>query len=528
MIYSDEKRRLYELVINNNVKQSQFIKFAHSQAVAVPDDILNKWCENFYTIKPVSYTTNPRLVNRFCVGADPEFVFIHQGGYINSSAYGLNTLEAFGSDMTGRQAELRTYPSRSVLEVVASIIDSLRHMSVACPQTVNAQWLALAQVGNDGCGGHVHIGRKRPDMKESIPSLDELSKLLIKQNVVHNETSKARIRNTKYGRDGDYRKQPHGFEYRTMPTWLDSPWSAFLTLTLSKLCILHKLTDVNGTKNAITIENLLRAYANIDDDANIALQCFIRIGWPICTGTDFKTHWGISSYVHQEKPRERYYYPPIIVPSKSTSKELFNHLCTGSNLIPTVSPEITWSPWKLDKDIHKINVIPHFAGLPEIAMGLLSKGIQCNFNLYSTPNSPKEMVIHYPEKKINLDEHLIRQIAMKYDIPLTIKNAQVGNLCFYMPINIAKDYVVDGDRVSAIRALLFKSGCFPLARYEDIEKLSVASFYEVKKNEPQLLGKFVKELSGNPVNEIEKVHVPPKYKVTYANGNTLNFIDPEF
>src|SRR5581483_4609146 len=40
-----------------------------------------------------------------------------------------------------------------------------------------------------------------------------------------------------YGMPGDFRLQTHGYEYRTFPSWLDSPALAFISITLAKLCV---------------------------------------------------------------------------------------------------------------------------------------------------------------------------------------------------------------------------------------------------------------------------------------------------
>jgi Phage phiEco32-like COOH.NH2 ligase-type 2 len=496
MIFAQERARLLELVINYNVKRDEFVEFAKKQSVAAPDMLLQKWCDNFYNIKPVAFSTKPRLINRFCVGADPEFVFLREGRYDNSANYGMTTLEAFGSDMTGRQAELRAYPSRSVLEVVASLLDTFRHMSVACPATLTAKWCAIAQLGNDGCGGHVHIGRKKPDMNKTISSLDELSNLLINLDVVDKVGSKVRKELTKYGKNGDIRIQPHGFEYRTMPTWLDSPWSAFLTLTLSKLAILHNLSDVKSPKTSIrAIENLLRTYANVDDDANIALQCFMRIGLPECSRVDFKGNWGITIPPSIPKfDRAKFYFPPIICPSLETCQQLFNYLIKGHSIGGFPTPKATWKPFLLDDKTHKISVPPHIPGLPEIAMGLLARGIQ--ISIATTVSSYLEIVA---PPSLNLERGLITQVAMKLGLRIVFHAAslKVEHLSIHIPTNIAQDYVVDTAKVDAIRSFLTKFGLFPIAKYEEIESVPLAQFFGVKKKEPQLLGSIVKELSGS-------------------------------
>src|SRR6266446_1625709 len=165
-----------------------------------------------------SYPKTPRLCNRFKLGADPEFTFQGKdGSYIYAENLGLTTLTGFGCDMSGRQAEIRAYPSRFALEVVASIADSLRWMGgVENGVTLGLNWQATAFNGKDGCGGHIHFGRRRPQLRE-------------RQTLTPGH----------YGKAGDIRVTNHGYEYRTPSTPLSSPWLTYFTLVVNKLMVYH-------------------------------------------------------------------------------------------------------------------------------------------------------------------------------------------------------------------------------------------------------------------------------------------------
>lgn len=516
MLFADEKNRLLELVINHRIKRGEFVTFAQEQGIAAPKDLLRRWCDRFYdTDSSFVYSSEPRLVNHFCIGADPEFAFAARTPnpelrYKHASGFGMTTVEAFGCDMTGRQAELRAFPSRSVLEVVASILDTLRHMTIAYPATLHVDWLAPAIIQQDGCGGHVHVGRKRPDVKQVLASLDKLTDLLIRAGVVDKEGSSLRKASTKYGKNSDFRVQPHGFEYRTMPTWLDGPWSAFLTLTLSKLCIFHKLNETMSpdihtqTASKQTIENLLRTYSSIDDDARIALIGLNNFGLPKYGSEDFKVRWGIPAPTKAVKPndpdfsiisRAKFYYPPVISPSQDTCKELFNYF-VHNKPIPNRDPKPNWAPYKLEENVFKINYEAHRPGLPEISMGLLSKGL--NVHIQGAAPGIRNVAITHPEA-LHIDVIALREYCQRVGlgIPKLSSESSIKYLAIYIPGNIALDYVVDKDMVSAYRNLIVKSGLFPIAKAEAIDSVDLSKFFGVKKKPQPLIGSVIRDMEGD-------------------------------
>ena len=346
------------------------------------------------------FPRTPRLVNRFKLGADPEFV-MHDawGRYIHAETLGMNTLTSFGCDMAGRQAELRAYPSRFALEVVASLADSLRWMGHVYPASLSNNWNAVAYNGKDGCGGHVHFGRRRPNRDKDIDVLDAVNKYMLRAGIFDLHGFCDRQERTHYGRTGDFRTQGHGYEYRTFSTQLSSPWLTYLTLVISKLAVYTGTPPDNGASQT-TIVELLSRFQHLDDDAAIALKAIDKLGMPCQTNTDFKQRWGVSPYPSaSELNIDRHFFPSINEPQKETVEDLFE-LFMNSKELPVRKPVATWEPFTLPKDVFKVGVQVHTLGhAPDIAMNLVSKFVPVcvyvgdHYEIESSFNLPKDAII---------------------------------------------------------------------------------------------------------------------------------------
>jgi len=331
-----------------------------------------------------SFPRTPRLVNRFKLGADPEFTFQGKdGSYIYAENLGLTTLTGFGCDMSGRQAEIRAYPSRFALEVVASIADSLRWMgTTGNGATLGLNWQATAYNGKDGCGGHIHFGRRRPQLRELDTNiLDSTTKRLLHEGVFNGYSFRERqtLAPGHYGKAGDIRITNHGYEYRTPSTPLSSPWLTYFTLVINKLMVYHGQSSTQPKAAEWFIE-LLKLYEDKDDDAAIALSALRKFGLPKESKEDFKGKWGVSSGLPAPEKCDRF-FPSMIKGEDSTCRELFRHFMNGLD-IPCRWPKPTWGPYFLPKGFQLVNVQPHTLGhLPDVGMNLISKDVQVSVKL---------------------------------------------------------------------------------------------------------------------------------------------------
>lgn len=333
-----------------------------------------------------NYPRTPRLVNRFKLGADPEFTFQSKdGSYIYAESLGLTTLTGFGCDMSGRQAEIRAYPSRFALEVVASIADSLRWMGTVQNGSLLAfNWQATAFNGKDGCGGHIHFGRRRPQVRELDTNiLDATTKRLLHEGVFdrYSFIDRQRMAPGNYGKAGDIRVNNHGYEYRTPPTSLSSPWLTYFVLVINKLMVYHgQATLKNPTNPEEGFIELLKLYEDRDDDAAIALSALRKFGMPKESKEDFKAKWGVSMGLPAPS-KDNYFFPSMIKAEDATCKELFAYFKRGWD-IPCRWPKPTWEPCFLPKGFQSVTVQPHTLGhLPDVGMNLISRGVQVSVNL---------------------------------------------------------------------------------------------------------------------------------------------------
>jgi hypothetical protein len=299
---------------------------------------------------PTEFSTQRRYVNRFKLGADPEFVFLTGGLRCEARHFKVSQGLAFGMDNNGRLMEIRPWPHRSALHVTASILLTLRFLAAMVPKTLEFDWVSGAFLCGDGLGGHVHFGRKRPNRNLEVKALDAIEEELLSLGVYPAREVLRRRQGDEhhqiYGALGDVRAQRHGYEYRTFPSWLDSPELAFLTITLSKLAVHNpRLTQgylpLGPVSGCQRIKNLLAYYKDVDDDARLALMLLAK-RWPMHMGGDFKRRWGITGEVGPLQERIEF-LPSCIKPSEDVVQELFKHFVTGTPL-GYGAPKPTWQP----------------------------------------------------------------------------------------------------------------------------------------------------------------------------------------
>ena len=312
-----------------------------------------RWLDKMYSLNPIlSVPSQVRLLNRFAIGADPEFMFLHESrGEVQGVAateMGFKTGLAFGADVNGRLAELRPKPNKFSLRVVASLLATLRWLAYLNPQTTYLIWKAGAYSQRDGLGGHIHFGRKAASRNKEIKALDRLTGALYRSNVFSKTEGDYRRRNTEYGRSGDFRLQTHGYEYRVLPSWLDSPWMAYFTIVMAKLAV-YAPELVTSWPVAGNVESQLKAllayFKGRDDDAHIAYHALGRWGLPRFFGGDFKGRWGVDFTYNQGK-QDVSVLPPSITPTDKEVQEVFTHLTEATPILPN-RPILSWAPSKI-------------------------------------------------------------------------------------------------------------------------------------------------------------------------------------
>ena len=300
-------------------------------------------CREFFTYKPhppaVMFSEVGRLINHFCLGADPEFIFTTPGmdQQIPAAQLMLKPGLAFGADQNDRLVELRPAASRSAVHVLGSILAELRWLYRYTEEykrmtgTSDILWVASAFQFGDGMGGHVHFGRKRPNREVEIAGLDGLAKVLRTLGLFDSKGWDKRTAGDQfhqlYGRYGDTRVQKHGYEYRTLPTWLDSPDMAFLVLVLSKLVLVDPDLCAGWDERRADwslVQGLAKYYKGRDDDALLLYSLLESPKRFAYIGGDFRKRWGLTGVVAKVDLTNTV-WPTTMSPTSADLQDLRQH-----------------------------------------------------------------------------------------------------------------------------------------------------------------------------------------------------------
>lgn len=296
------------------------------------------WAKAFETISPEERQPrlgSPRRLNHFCIGSDPEFSLVDElGRRVEAYPMGVMVGTAVGADQNERLVELRPTPSTSVVEHVASILAELRWFYRTHEIAGRCAWRSGAYFGDDGVGGHIHFGRKSSLRQDEIAALNALTICMARAEMFPLDEWNRRIlgdrRGQVYGRLGDTRLQRHGFEYRTLPSWLNTPEQAFTVLTLSKLALLDPTLVIPWTKDVLHAREhfllLAKYYKGRDDDALI-LYKLLQERWAKCASpvvADFRPEWGIPTV--RNHALEYLILPTCIAPRSEEIEEVHCYL----------------------------------------------------------------------------------------------------------------------------------------------------------------------------------------------------------
>jgi hypothetical protein len=368
-------------------------------------------------------------------------------------------------------------------------------MAVYHPDATVYSWRGGAYFANDGLGGHIHFGRKSEKLRErEISVLDRLTHLQYVAGIFNREEGRLRVRQSQgapsghYGALGDIRKQPHGYEYRTLPSWIDNPWLSYFNLVIAKLAVARPemvpgLTEADGQLTAEQargqLKMLIAYYAPLDDDARLALHILSRIGFPRANvGTDIKTSWGVygSGGPLGTKTRSKPSVIPTMIPGMQEDfHSLVDAMVTGG--VPEEVPlEPTWTP----------------SELPE--------GYQCAIDLVDTKQAPGlgEFVsdlCYYSGYKIRIFNlgHGGNMFSLSRDWYEALADSELARsglsygVCeerqVTLYINASKDFELPV--LMAARERLIHSGVLPLWFITEVTEGSFARWNSPKRRRPK-------------------------------------------
>lgn len=186
---------------------------------------------------------------RFQIGADPEFIILRNGQFQHAgNTLGARTEEQIGADGRSDTGELRPSPGNNV-----AVTQNLDQLIRELHNRIGEECQAHAGSGLGApCGGHIHFSREIQPTKALLNKLDNY---IAKPLNTISDTSERHH----YGRYGDRRPQPHGWEYRAPLSWLAHP-----TLTKGALTIAQVLAraQLDGNLARIRNRNGLLRFAN--------------------------------------------------------------------------------------------------------------------------------------------------------------------------------------------------------------------------------------------------------------------------
>lgn len=388
----EARRQFNRDLVKTGVRNPAEIKKMYPLGTDIPREKMEGWLKRLtakLSDEELVFPGALSSVNRFLVGADPEFVLVEpkayaaglSSAYVHASTMKFRTGQAYGADGSGRQVEIRPKASRSALKVLASMMSTLRWMAIMTPGTRKLDWHAGAYKFSDGLGGHVHFGRKSPTSmvigrateQDEVRALDAICETFLLLGIYPMAEMNAR-RKTQYGKLGDIRKQTYGYEYRTFPSWMDNPWSAYLSLTCAKLAVVDPTLVERierDSKQGNRIENLLAYYQGRDDDAKLCYTKLQMDGFPKHYGGDFKGRWGAEYDPALKSPVD--ILPKCIDPSAEELRELWEYFARGKALKTNVPP-ISWGPIAPPPGYYAVASKTETArvrGLGEVVAGLL-------------------------------------------------------------------------------------------------------------------------------------------------------------
>lgn len=156
------------------------------------------------------------------IGSDPEFGLIHQNGRQAMARDFLtdSTSAEIGVDGHSDIGEIRPRHGKTPREHLTNIANLMVKVGRTVPHDIKIT--AGSMVGEDPIGGHIHFGisgRSSFSIAQAARALDYFLALPVALIEVQSSAKTRRV-GSSYGSLCSWREQKHGFEYRTLPSWL--------------------------------------------------------------------------------------------------------------------------------------------------------------------------------------------------------------------------------------------------------------------------------------------------------------------
>ena len=231
----------------------------------------------------------------FTLGCDPELICRRNGQFISADRY-FKQNSSFGLDGCESTAEVRPGYSESPIDLTSKIYQILDY---GHSKADDLEFYSGHFVDDYAIGGHIHFSiEPEPNI---ILSLDVILGSL--SNCIDDKEQKQKRERTGYGKLSSYRRKSYGFEYRTPGSFLLSPSTALVTLTLAKLAVLGTTEDnlnfvelKNRQQSCTFLKNLKHYLHTIPEDCREGLKeldLLISKKWD--WNQDILPAWGLAA-----------------------------------------------------------------------------------------------------------------------------------------------------------------------------------------------------------------------------------------
>lgn len=282
------------------------------------------------------------------LGADPEFLIFDKNGEVIVASSVISGQRRLGVDGNHDIAELRPSPSENPEEVVGDIRRVLQRWWSNNPELAEYTWRAGAYGKSaDGraypIGGHIHIGLAKWDKKyASLGTIVPLETNFVALLSLYcdtfltppvlllekRENLLSRL-SCGYGKFSEVRGQPHGYEYRTLPSFICGVEVSKAVFGLAR-CVVQKAVNIFDTRSVEIAKSIQDTKSVHDADRKMSLlryETFSQFGALLCPSTvSFKN---FLRYELEQKQGER---EGAFIKEISPTNEEYAHLQTLSNL----------------------------------------------------------------------------------------------------------------------------------------------------------------------------------------------------
>lgn len=217
-----------------------------NKELATTSDIINTCLDIVIEYnKKNKISSNLFSIDKLLMGTDPEFLLTENNKLVSASTIiqtGNNLTSEVGCDGRSSTGEFRPGPHSSTAGLVKNMRNLYKQLSTTIDKSGRKNIMVMTGGGSElseSLGAHIHF---------SIPPSTSLIRMLDDFIGRPLKTVKGAKRSLEeYGILGDHRHQPHGFEYRTPPSFIGRPDIFAMTMETAR-CVALTWIDLYNDK----------------------------------------------------------------------------------------------------------------------------------------------------------------------------------------------------------------------------------------------------------------------------------------